>query len=146
MIQPEPGETIIAQRDRRTRPLLAGIALTGILAMGVFAVATWALTGAVHLRGLGLFLVTFTAINAVAHVLIRRRIDYCLTDQRLLIAPDRCIALDDIRGFDVGAHSLTVDTGDAQHRIVALASPKWLATRLNRCRAATAPDTGQIAA
>ncbi|WP_136636972.1 hypothetical protein [Pseudooceanicola onchidii] len=146
MIRPDPGEQVIARRDRSAGPLLAGIVLTAMLAMAIYAVATWALTGAVHMVGLLHFLAVFSGFNAIAHLLVRRRLDYCLTDRRLLIAPDRVIPLDEIRSFDVGAHSLTVKTCDRDHRIVALASPAWLATRLNRCRAATAPDTGQVAA
>ena len=146
MIHPAPDEQVIARRPNGLKPLLLGIALTGAVAMVVYAVATWALQGAVHLEGLVIFLVTFTAINAVAQVVIRRRIDYCLTDRRLLIGPDRAIPLDHISGFDVGPHSLIVETPDDRHRIVALQSPAWLATRLNRCRAQSSPETGKVAA
>lgn len=146
MIRPAPDEQVIARRPNGLRPLLSGIALTGAVAMALYALATWALQGAVHLPGLVVFLTTFTAINATAHVLIRRRIDYCLTDRRLLIGPDRAIPLDRIRGFDIGPHSLTVETPDDRHRIVALRSPAWLATRLNRCRAHVSPETGKVAA
>lgn len=146
MIRPEPGEKIIARRPQGLRPLLMGVLLTGTVAMVLYAGATWALLGAVHLEGLIIFLVTFTALNVVLHLLVRRRIDYCLTDRRLLIAPDRVIPLEEIRGFDVGAHSLTVRTPDDRHRIVALRSPAWLATRVNRCRTYVPPETGEVAA
>lgn len=145
MIRPAPGEQVISRRPNGLGPLLAGIVLTGAVAMAGYALATWTLLGAVHLRGLVEFLAVFTTINTVAQVLIRRRIDYCLTDHRLLIGPDRDIPLEDIRGLEVGPHSVTIRTPDAQHRIVALWRPAWLATRLNRCRTFVAADTGRVA-
>lgn len=146
MIRPAPDEQVIARRPSGPRPLLLGIVLTGAAGLAIFAVATWALTGAVHLRGMLVFLVTFTVINAIAHILIRRRIDYCLTDRRLLLAPDRAIPLDQIQGFDVGPHSLVIKTPEDDHRIIALHRPAWLATRVNRCRTYVAPDTGEVRA
>jgi hypothetical protein len=146
MINPAPDERIIARRPQGPGPVLKGMVLTGAVALFLFAVVAWAILGTVPLRGVLIFLVTFTAINAAAQVLIRRRIDYCLTDRRLLLAPDRAIPLDDIQRFHVGPHSLTVDTPETRHRIVALRSPAWLATRLNRCRAEVSPETGEVAA
>lgn len=146
MIHPAPDERVIARRPQGPGPILKGIALTGAVALAVFVITAWALSGTVPLRGVVIFLATFTTINAAAHVLIRRRIDYCLTDRRLLLAPDRAIPLDDIQCFRVGPHSLTVETPDTRHRIVALRSPAWLATRLNRCRAEVSPETGEVAA
>ena len=150
MIRPDPGETVIARRPAGTRPLLLGIALTGALAMILYALATRLLTGTVDLGGLVSFLAVFTLFNALAQVLIRRRLAYCLTDRRLILGADREIPLDRISGFKVGTFSLTVKTrGDRQgdwHRIHALRSPAWLATRLNRCRAAVSPETGKVTA
>ena len=146
MIRPAPEERVVARRPHGPKPLLLGIALTGAVAMVLYAVATRVLSGAVHLEGLMVFLLTFTAINAAAQLMIRRRIDYCLTDRRLILGPDREIPLDQIAGFDVGPHSLTVRTGEHRYRIVALSRPAWLATRLNRCRASVCPDTGEVAA
>lgn len=146
MIRPDPGEQVVARRARGPRAVLRGVLLTGAVGLALFALGAWLLTGTVPLHGLALFVVTFGTINAVAHLLIRRRIDYCLTDRRLLIAPDRDIPLTEISGFDVGPHSLTIRTPDRHHRIVALSSPAWLATRLNRCRARVSPDSGEVTA
>lgn len=146
MIRPAPDEQVIARRANGPKPVLMGILLTGALSMILFAGATWAVQGAVHLKGLLIFLVTFSLVNTAVHLLVRRRIDYCLTDRRLLLAPDREIPLERICGFDVGPHSLIIETPDDRHRIVALSSPAWLATRLNRCRAAVSPETGEVAA
>ncbi|WP_375174830.1 hypothetical protein [Pseudooceanicola sp.] len=146
MIRPDPDEQIVARRANGPRAILRGAALTGAGGLALFALLAWAATGGVPLAGLALFVVTFGTLNTLLHLLVRRRIDYCLTDRRLLIAPDREIPLEEISGFDVGAHSLTVRTPDREHRILALGSPAWLATRLNRCRAQAAPDSGKVAA
>ncbi|GGE17541.1 hypothetical protein GCM10011360_02950 [Primorskyibacter flagellatus] len=141
-----PDERVIARRPRGLKPLLTGIALTGLAGVVIFAAVSWAATGTVRERGLVEFLVIFTALNAVLHPLARRRMDYCLTDRRLLIGPDRAIPLEDIAGFAVGPHSLTVtDRASHSYRIMALRRPAWLATRLNRCRAGGAPETGTCA-
>ena len=145
MIRPEADETVVAQRDRRTRAVLAGAALTGALSLVGYAAISRGLAGTMDLTGMGVFAAVFAAINLGAHLTLRRRIDYCLTDRRLLIAPDLDIPLADIDGLEVGLHSVTVKTGADHHRIIALTRPRWLATRMNRCRAQVSPETGLVA-
>ena len=64
---------MIARRPRGLKPLLTGIALTGLAGVVIFAAVSWAATGTVRERGLVEFLVIFTALNAVLHPLARRR-------------------------------------------------------------------------
>ena len=68
-----PDERVIARRPRGLKPLLTGIALTGLAGVVIFAAVSWAATGTVRERGLVEFLVIFTALNAVLHPLARRR-------------------------------------------------------------------------
>ena len=100
-----PDERVIARRPRGLKPLLTGIALTGLAGVVIFAAVSWAATGTVRERGLVEFLVIFTALNAVLHPLARRRMDYCLTDRRLLIGPDRAV-LDRCKNISRGFRAL----------------------------------------
>lgn len=143
MIRPPAKERIVACRLARATPMLLGILVTGAAGLIAYAGLELVILGRVPLQGFAVFVAAYVAVIAAGQLCLRRLLGYCLTERRLILGSGHEIPLDQIARFDIGPHCLIIEDHDhRRHRIRALMRPAWLATRLNRCRAGGAPDTG----